>query len=136
MTSRNKKKLCNFLQSVICVSYVLTINMQHFPNGICGNVSVVDVGGRTAWSVQQFATGWTVWGLKSGGGEIFRTRLDRPWGPPILLYFGYCLFPWGKAAGRLVAYPSPSSYKVKEHACIASRPRLFQCIYQTFAPVR
>jgi hypothetical protein len=24
------------------------------------------------------ATGWTVWGSTSGGGEIFRTRPDRP----------------------------------------------------------
>ena len=24
-----------------------------------------------------------------GGGEIFRTRPDRPWGPPRLLYSGY-----------------------------------------------
>jgi len=31
-----------------------------------------------------------------GGGENFRTRQDRPWGPPSLLYNGY--FPGGKAA--------------------------------------
>jgi hypothetical protein len=34
-----------------------------------------------------------------GGGEIFRTRPDRPWGPPRLLYNGYRVFPGGKAAG-------------------------------------
>jgi hypothetical protein len=34
-----------------------------------------------------------------GGGEIFRTRPDRPWGPPSLLYNGYRVFPGGKAAG-------------------------------------
>ena len=33
------------------------------------------------------------------GGEIFRTRPDRPWHPPILLYNGYRVFPGGKAAG-------------------------------------
>jgi hypothetical protein len=33
------------------------------------------------------------------GGEIFRTRLDRPWGPPSLLYNGYRFFPGAKAAG-------------------------------------
>ena len=33
------------------------------------------------------------------GGEIFRTRPDRPWGPPCLLYNGYRVFPGGKAAG-------------------------------------
>jgi hypothetical protein len=35
----------------------------------------------------------------AGGGEIFRTRPDRPWGPPSLLYNGYRVFPGGKAAG-------------------------------------
>jgi len=39
-------------------------------------------------------------GIKSRrGGEIFRTRPDRPWGPPSLLYNGYRVFPRGKAAG-------------------------------------
>jgi len=33
------------------------------------------------------------------GVEIFRTRPDRPWGPPSLLYNGYRVFPGGKAAG-------------------------------------
>ena len=35
------------------------------------------------------------------GGEIFRTRPDRPWGPPSLLYNGYRVFPGGKAARAL-----------------------------------
>jgi hypothetical protein len=34
-----------------------------------------------------------------GGGEIFRTRPDRPRGPPSLLYNEYRVFPGGKAAG-------------------------------------
>jgi hypothetical protein len=33
------------------------------------------------------------------GGEIFRTRPDRPWGPLSLLYNGYRVFPGVKAAG-------------------------------------
>ena len=32
-------------------------------------------------------------------GEIFRTRPDRCWGPPSLLYSGYRVFTGGKAAG-------------------------------------
>jgi len=28
-------------------------------------------------------------GSNPGGGEVFRTRPDRPWGPPSLLYNGY-----------------------------------------------
>jgi hypothetical protein len=35
-------------------------------------------------------------GTNPGGGEIFRTCLDRPWGPPSLLYNGYRVFPEGK----------------------------------------
>jgi hypothetical protein len=33
------------------------------------------------------------------GGGIFRSRPERPWGPPSLLYNGYRVFPGGKAAG-------------------------------------
>jgi hypothetical protein len=33
------------------------------------------------------------------GGEIFRTRPDRPWGQPTILYNGYWDFPGDKAAG-------------------------------------
>ena len=33
-----------------------------------------------------------------GGGEIFRTRPDRPWDPPSLLFNGYRVFSGGKAA--------------------------------------
>jgi hypothetical protein len=32
-------------------------------------------------------------------GETFRTRPDRPWGPPSLLYNVYRVFTGGKAAG-------------------------------------
>jgi len=53
------------------------------------------------------ATGWTVRGLNSGGGEIFRTRPDRPWGPPSLLYNGYRVFPGGKEGPGRDADPSP-----------------------------
>ena len=33
------------------------------------------------------------------GDEIFRTRPDRPWGPPILLYNGYGVVPGDIVAG-------------------------------------
>jgi hypothetical protein len=52
-----------------------------------------------AQSVQRLATSWTVRGSNPGGGEIFSTRPDRPWGPPSLLYNGYRVIPGGKAAG-------------------------------------
>jgi hypothetical protein len=43
-----------------------------------------------------------------GGGEIFRTRPDRPWGPPSLLYNGYRVFPGGKAAEAWCWPPTPT----------------------------
>ena len=57
---------------------------------------------------------WTVRGSNPGVGQIFRTRPDRPWGPPSLLYNGYRVFPGGKAAGAWRWPPTPSSAKVKE----------------------
>ena len=41
------------------------------------------------------------------GGEIFRTRPDRSWGPPSLLYNGYRVLPGGKAAGAWCWPPTP-----------------------------
>jgi len=38
-------------------------------------------------------------GIESGGGDIFRTRPDRPWGPPSSLYNGYRVFLGGKLVG-------------------------------------
>jgi len=42
---------------------------------------------------------WTVRGSSPGGVEIFRTRPERPCGPPSLLYNGYRVISWRKAAG-------------------------------------
>jgi len=44
-----------------------------------------------------------------GGGEIFRTYPDQPWGPPSLLYNGYRVFPGGKEQPGHDADPSPPS---------------------------
>ena len=62
--------------------------------------------GRVAQSVQRLATGWTVRGSNSGGGEVFRTCPDRPWGPPSPLYNGYRVFPGGKVGPGRAADPS------------------------------
>jgi hypothetical protein len=59
--------------------------------------SVMRVG--IAQSVQRHATGWTVRGLNPGVGDILLTCSDRLWGPLSLLYYGYQVFPGGKAAG-------------------------------------
>jgi hypothetical protein len=66
-------------------------------------------------------------GSNPGGGEIFRTRPDRPWGPPSLLYNGYRVsFPGVKLPGRGVDHPPSSSARVKErvelYLCSPSGP--------------
>jgi hypothetical protein len=68
--------------------------------------------GPVAQSVQWLAMGWTVRGSNPGGGEIFRTCPNRPWGPPILLYNGYRVFPGGKERPGRDADPSPHSSAV------------------------
>jgi len=47
-----------------------------------------------------------------GGGEIFRTCLDRPWGPPSLLYNWYRVFLGGKERLGSDADSSPFSSAV------------------------
>jgi hypothetical protein len=50
-----------------------------------------------------------------GGGEIFHTHPDRPWGPPSLLYNGYCVFfPGLKQPGCGVDHQPLPSAEVKE----------------------
>jgi hypothetical protein len=59
--------------------------------------------------------GWTVCGSNPGGGEIFRTCPDRPWGPTSLSYNWYRVIPGGKAAGAWRWPPTPpSSAEVKK----------------------
>jgi len=58
--------------------------------------------------------GWAVQGLNPGGGEIFCTCPDCPWGTHSLLYNGYWVSFWGvKQLGRGIEHP-PSRTKVKE----------------------
>jgi hypothetical protein len=74
----------------------------------------VEIWAGIAQSVQRLATGWTVRGSNPGGGDVFRTRPDRPWGPSGLLYNGHQVFPGGKAAGAWPWPPTTSNAKVKE----------------------
>ena len=63
--------------------------------------------GRVAQSVERLATGWTVRGSNPGGGEIFRTCPDRPWGPPSLLYNGYRISLGVKSGQGVTLTPHP-----------------------------
>ena len=64
-----------------------------------------------AQSVYRLATGWTVGGSNSGGGEIFRTRPDQPWDPPN----GYRVCLSGvNLPGCAADNPPQSSVEVKE----------------------
>ena len=65
---------------------------------------------------------WTVRGSKPGGGKIFSTHPDWPWGLPSLLYSGYKVIPRGKAAGVWIDHPPPSSAEVKERVELTSTP--------------
>jgi hypothetical protein len=70
-------------------------------------------------SVVGIATGYGLDGpgieSRWGGDEIFPTCADRLWGPPILPYNGYPVFPGGKERPGYVADPSPpSSVMVKK----------------------
>ena len=51
-------------------------------------------------------------GSNPGGGEIFCTCPDRPWGPPSLLYNGNWVFPGSKKRPGRDADPSPPSSAV------------------------
>jgi len=68
--------------------------------------------------------GWTVRGSNPGGGKIFRTCPDLPWGPPNLLYNGYPVFPGGKDWPGHDADPSPPSSAVvmKEESYTSTPP--------------
>ena len=69
---------------------------------------------REPGSVVGIATGHGLGGPGSnpGGGEIFRTCPDRPWGPPSLLYNGYRVFHGGKERPWRDADPSSPSNAV------------------------
>jgi hypothetical protein len=92
--------------------------------------------GRVAY--WRLAMGCTVRGSNPGGGEIFRTCPDRPWGPPSLLYNGYRVFPGSKERPGLDADPSPpSGAVVKKEQSYTSTPPMGrtactepQCLYK------
>jgi hypothetical protein len=78
-----------------------------------------------AQSVQLLATGWTVRGSNPSGAEIFRSRPDRPWVPPSLLYNGYRVsFLVVKRPGRDVDHPPDLLPRLKKEYSYTSAPPL------------
>ena len=65
-------------------------------------------------SVYRLVTAWTARRSNPGGGEIFRTRSDRPCGLPSLLNNGYRVSHAVKASRAWLDHPHPSSAEVKE----------------------
>ena len=82
---------------------------------------------RVAWSVKRLARGWTVRESNPGGGEIFRTCPDRPWGLRTLLYNGYRVFPGGKERPGRDADSSPPCSPV-------GHERVELYLYSTYGP--
>jgi hypothetical protein len=66
-------------------------------------------------------------GFECQWGDISRSRPDRPWGPPSLLYNGYRFsFPGVKRQGRGVNHPLQSTADIRE--------RLQLYLYSPFGP--
>jgi hypothetical protein len=78
-----------------------------YHNWLVGSDHDVVVWEKNLFEFLCWDTRWVVRGSNPGGGEIFCTRPDRPWGPPSLLYNGYRVFPRGKAAGAWRWPPTP-----------------------------
>ena len=63
---------------------------------------------------------WTARGSNPGGAR-YSARPDQPWGPPSLLYNGYCVFPGGKLRlGRAADHSHLSSAVVMEEKSYTS----------------
>jgi len=77
-----------------------------------------------AWAGIATCYGLEVRRSNPGGVEIFRTRPDRPWGPPSLLYNGYLVWviPGGKAAGAWSWTPPHLAQMLKKEYSYTSIP--------------
>jgi hypothetical protein len=106
----------NDFSSVIPINagIVLLLDKDRFlPNPSPLNFLQLVLYNLSSW-MEILSTTSKVRGSNPGGGEIFSTRPDRPWGPPSLLYNGYRVIPGVKRPGRGVDRPTPSSAEVKE----------------------
>ena len=82
--------------------------------GIFTGLATLHIVGRNSAFGVVTRCGLNCLGIESLWRRVFRTRLDRPWGPPSLLYDRYRFFPVGKAAYAWLWLPTTSSAEVKE----------------------
>jgi hypothetical protein len=75
-------------------------------------------------SAYRLAMGWVVRGSKPGGGDIFCTCTNRPWGPPSLIYMGTGSFPGVNWLGRDVNHPTHLALGLKKEYSYTSIPSL------------
>jgi hypothetical protein len=78
----------------------------------------IQYGGRYSDSLREGRSGDRI----PVGGEIFRTRSDRPWGSPSPRTMGNGSFPRLKRPGRGGEHPPPSSAEVKETVKLHLKP--------------
>ena len=115
-----RSSLCYFIQSSVTFFFLASTLLSHTTN-VCPSYRQRERERKRErekpcfWLLSRYSDS-----LRAGrsgdripaGGEIFRTRPDRPWDLPSLLYNGYRIFPGGKAAGTL-RWPPPSSIEVQ-----------------------
>ena len=111
-----RTKLFDYELKVSKLPYVISLRLlvQSYIVFVVSEVLVEKRWAGAAQSVWRLATGWAVRGSNPGGGEIFRTRSERPWAPPRLLYNGHRVFPGVKRLGAWRWPTTLSSAEVKE----------------------
>jgi hypothetical protein len=91
--------IVGFIPKILASCLFLTNYLMFFTNKVLGIATCYGLSGPL---------------IESQWGRDFPHRPDRPCGPPILLYSGYCVIPGDKAAGEWRWPATPSSAEVKE----------------------
>jgi len=105
---------CHFTHVCLSVcSGVWTINS---PGYVCGLARSAHhkLYGLSVGRNSVVGTGGMVKGSNPRRSETFRTRPERPWGLPSLLYSAHWVFPRGNVVGAWSWPPTPSTAEVKE----------------------